>query len=392
MCKHHLRIVVAVCLAAASIATLAPVADAAPSPRHVRIGFDRKMSGLSAPVAIAAPNDGSNRIFVVEQPGRIRVRTTSGSVGTYLDIRSKVAYGGERGMLGLAFSPGFATNGYFFVDYVDNNGDVQISRFHATPSSNRASAAETHILKIEHSAHANHNGGQVEFGLDGMLYVGVGDGGGQRDPNGNGQDLGILLGKILRIDVSRSCGSRHYCIPSSNPFAGSSSRRKEIWHYGLRNPWKFSFDDARNWMWIADVGEKAWEEVDTSGASTGGRNYGWDCREGTSSTGFAGSYCGGRRFVGPAWEYSHGGGRCAIIGGYAYRGARYRSVMSGIYFYGDFCTGQVWGFVRTPNGSRINSEVHDHSRPITTFGQAQNGELFVADTGGNVYHLVGARR
>jgi hypothetical protein len=222
------------CLASLIVASTPDGARAA-DPRDVRVTLSRVAFGFTQPTAIAWPNDGTGRLFVVEQPGRIRVRTSSDAIGTYLDITGRVLDGGERGLLGLAFHPGFRSNGYFFVHYTDAQGDIRISRFRASPGSNRASASsEVIFLDIPHRAHSNHNGGQVVFGPDGFLYIGNGDGGGAGDPDGNAQDLSILLGKILRIDVNRACAGKRYCIPSDNPFAGSSTRAKEIWHYGVR--------------------------------------------------------------------------------------------------------------------------------------------------------------
>ena len=335
---------------------------------------------------------------MVEQRGRIKVRTPSGTIRTYLDIRSRVRYGGERGLLGLAFHPNFATNGRFFVHYTDAQGDVRISKFtSSSPSSNGpvSASSESIIIEIPHRTFSNHNGGQVAFGPhDGYLYAAIGDGGGQEDPYASAQSLSRLLGKIIRIDVNRSCSGRKYCIPSTNPFARSTNRRREIWHYGLRNPWRFSFDRTTKIMYIADVGQKAREEINTSGGYTGGRNYGWDCREGTLNTAgtFGGSYCSGKSFVGPFFQYGHAGGRCAIIGGHVYRGSRYRTLLDGIYVYSDYCTGEVWGLYRTSTGGKINAPMYRHPRPIPSFGEASDGEHYAVDTAGYLYRLYARAR
>lgn len=383
--------ILAVALVALGLAAPVRAAD----PRTIRAGFSRLSSGFSSPIAIAAPDDGTGRLFVAEQPGRIRVRSSSGTIRTYLDIRSRVRSGGERGLLGLAFHPNFRSNGQFFVHYTDGNGDVRISRFRATPSANSASAnTETILVRIPHRSYANHNGGQVAFSpRDGYLYAAIGDGGGQGDPAANSQDLGVLLGKIIRIDVDGACSGKHYCIPSTNPFARSTVRRREIWHYGLRNPWRFSFA-ANGTMWIGDVGERAREEIDTAAATTGGRNYGWDCREGSLNTAgtYGGSYCSGKSFVGPFRQYSHSDGRCAIIGGNVYSGSRYRALMNGVYLYGDYCTGEVWGLARTSSGSWVNAEIYDHSRPITSFGQDATGEVYAVDIAGYLYRVTARSR
>jgi glucose/arabinose dehydrogenase len=310
----------------------------------------------------------------------------------YLDIRSRVQSGGERGLLGLAFHPNYKSNGYFYVDYTDSNGDINISRFHATPSSNAASASsEKLLLKIPHSTYANHNGGQLAF-WGGYLYIGVGDGGSGGDPSGNAQNLNSLLGKILRIDVDHTCGSRAYCSPVGNPFRSSTSARHEIWLYGLRNPWRFGFDSASGAQWIGDVGQNTYEEIDDLGAGVGGRNMGWDCREGTLNTvsQYGGSYCSGRSFTGPIYQYGHSNGRCAIVGGFVYRGAQYASVMKGLYLYGDYCTGEMWALARTSSGT-VSDFVGKRSASITSFGQSISGEIYVVDTDGNLSHVTARR-
>lgn len=369
-----------------------PGTGRAADPRSIRVAFARIASGLVSPVAVAAPTDGSARLFVVEQAGRIRVRTRSGLLSTpYLDIRSRVLDNAtERGLLGLAFHPRFASNGYFFVHYTDAQGDIRVSRFKASPSANRASASsEVVLLDIPHRDHANHNGGQLAFGPDGFLYIGNGDGGGAGDPDGNSQDLSSLLGKILRINVNASCDGKRYCIPADNPFARSQTRAREIWHYGLRNPWRFSFDRRYDSMWIGDVGQNAREEIDAV-ASGGGRNFAWDCMEGSLNTAatFGGAYCAERRaeFRAPVFEYGHSGGRCAVIGGYRYRG-RLEPEMAGMYVYADYCTGEVWGLA-----GGTNARVYDHPRNVTSFGESAGGELYAVDTGGSLYRVTAARR
>ena len=375
-------------------ATPAPAAD----PRNVTVGFYRISSGLGFPPAIGAPNDGSNRYFVTERPGRVRVRVTNVGVLSkpYLDITGRVLDdGSEQGLLGIAFHPSFKTNGLFFVTYTDGQGDLRVSRFASTPRYNDVRAAtEIVLLEVPHPTYQNHNGGMLVFGKDGYLYISTGDGGGGGDPFGNAQNVNSLSGKILRIDVNQSCSGKPYCIPSTNPFLSYSGRRKEIWHYGLRNTWRFSFDRSTGQIYLADVGQNDREEIDVAAGPTKAVNWGWDCREGALNTqsSYGGSYCNGRTFFGPVREYDHSNGRCSITGGYVYRGTTYASLLGGIYIYGDYCTGEVWGTIRTSSGSWINALVYDHPGNITSFGESPSGELFAVDAGGSLYRLTASAR
>ena len=364
-------------------------------PRHVGVRLSAVARGLSSPVAIAAPNDGSGRLFIVEQAGRIRVWTPrSGLLGTpYLDIRAKVLSGGERGLLGLAFHPSFKSNGYFYVYYTNLSGNLQISRFHATPSSNTASGTtEFSIMTIGHPTYANHNGGQLQF-WGGYLFIGTGDGGGGGDPSGNAQNLKSFLGKVLRIDVNHTCGTLHYCVPSTNPFYGKSYSKYEIYLWGLRNPWRFSFERGVGSLWIGDVGQNTREEVDALNPNVSGRNMGWDCYEGTLNTvsTYGGSYCSGRTFTPPVYNYSHINGRCAIIGGYVYMGSSQYSVMGGLYLFADYCTGEIWGLAHTSSGWVVSLAGKD-STSVTSFGESVSGEVYLVDTSGTLWHVVGFRR
>jgi glucose/arabinose dehydrogenase len=365
----------------------------ATDPRSIAVTLSAVASGLSSPVAVAAPNDGTNRLFILEQAGRIRVWVPGhGLLATpYMDIRSRVLSGGERGLLGLAFHPSFSSNGYFFVYYTDSNGDNRLSRFKASPKANTASAAtEVIFMTIPHPTYANHNGGQLQF-WNGSLYIGTGDGGGAGDPSGNAQSLTTWLGKILRINVNRTCGSLHYCVLSTNPYATSSTAKHEIWEYGLRNPWRFSFDSGSGALFIGDVGQSDREEIDGIGGGRAGLNLGWDCREGTLDTvaQYGGSYCSGKTFIYPVHQYDHSNGRCAVIGGYVYHGKTYASLMNGIYVYGDYCSGEIWGMMRTSSGWLVGFLGHRSSQ-ITSFGVGANGEMYMVDTSGTLWH-VGAR-
>ena len=365
-------------------------------PAHLGIHLVVVARGLNQPVALAQPNDGSGRWFIVEQAGRIRVWTPHSGLlaGNYLDIHSRVLSGGERGLLGLAFHPSFKSNGYFYVYYTNLSGNIQVSRFHATPSSNTADpSSEYGIINIAHPSYANHNGGQLQF-WNGYLFIGTGDGGSGGDPSGNAQNLKSLLGKILRIDATHHCGTLHYCNVTTNPFYGKSYARAEIWLYGLRNPWRFSFQRGNGSLWIGDVGQSAREEVDLLGPRTYGNNMGWDCYEGTLNTvsSYGGSYCSGRTFTPPIYNYSHVSGRCAIIGGYLYTGTAQSASMGGLYFYGDYCTGEVWAIQHVAS-HWTNTLVSKDGRSITSFGESVfSGELYLIDTGGYMFHLVAFRR
>lgn len=354
-------------------------AAAWPEPRFVRV-----FSGVVQPTHIATAGDGSGRLFFVEQAGRIRVARNGALLSQpFLDISGRVSCCGERGLFSVAFPPNFAAKQYFYVDYTDVKGNTVVSRFSVTADPDVADAAsETPVLGVV-QPFANHNGGQLAFGPDGYLYVGMGDGGGGGDPMGNGQNLGTLLGKLLRIDVE--AGVQPFQAPADNPFVNNSSARAEIWAYGLRNPWRFSFDRQTGDLYTADVGQDAWEEVDFQPSSShGGENYGWNRTEGAHC--FSPPSCSLSGITLPVAEYSHAEG-CSVTGGFVYRGARYPA-WQGVYFYGDFCSGRVWGLQRT-GGTWQNQLLATTSFNITTFGQHEQGELYLADAGkGDIYALV----
>jgi glucose/arabinose dehydrogenase len=341
------------------------------------------VSGFISPVNFQFVDDGTGRLFVVEQAGRIRI-VTNGQVHepAFLDITDRVGSGGdEQGLLGLAFHPDFETIPYFYVNYTDKQGNTVIARF--TSDGDRADpASEKDLLHID-QPFPNHNGGEVLFGPDGYLYLGLGDGGSQGDPYGNGQNTNVLLGKILRIDVDHG---DPYSIPSDNPFV-SSGGRPEIWAYGLRNPWRFSFDRLTGDLYIADVGQDIWEEVDVVTGNPGGLNYGWSYYEGMHP--YSGQAPAGINFIFPVVEYSHAVGGCAIIGGFVYRGAL--PEWQGIYLYGDYCSGIIWGLIRSSDPSSGNpwqSQVlFETKASLTTFGEDLSGEVYFADRGGTIYRL-----
>jgi glucose/arabinose dehydrogenase len=346
-------------------------------------------SGFNRPLYLTNAGDGSGRLFVVEQSGKIWVlNSTTGVNSVFLDVSnliSREALGSaysERGLLGLAFSPDYKTNGIFFIDYTDQNGNSVLARYHVSADDpNKADPSSATQLLYVQQPYANHNGGNLVFGPDGYLYVGFGDGGSAGDPQGNGQNPGTLLGTILRLDVS---GTDGYAVPPSNPFAGSSTARPEIWAWGLRNPWRFSFDRTTGDLYIGDVGQNNWEEVDFQPASsTGGQNYGWNAYEGTHV--YSGQPAASD-VVMPILEYDHGGGRCSITGGYVYRGQQIPG-LQGYYLYGDWCAGTIWAAQRDSAGNWSTVVSLQSGRQISSFGQDEAGELYVVDYGGAVLRL-----
>ena len=328
--------------------------------------------GLNRPVDIQPANDGSERLFIIEKPGRIRIYQNGQLLNApLLDITDRVNdSGNEMGLLGLAFHPNYTQNGFFYVNYTGSGGNTFISRFQAT--GNLADANSESVLLTVDQPFPNHNGGAVTFGPDGHLYLGLGDGGSQGDPHKNAQNTNSRLGKILRIDVNNG---DPYAIPSDNPFGN------EIWAYGLRNPWRISFDSASGDLWIGDVGQNALEEIDYLPAgSPGGANFGWSIMEGNH--GYDGSAQPGLLL--PAAEYSHDYG-CSVTGGYVYRGSM--PEWNGIYLYGDYCTGYIWGLIFTNGGSQ-NELLFETRANITSFGVDESGEIYLASDNGNLYLLA----
>lgn len=345
--------------------------------------WTKVVGGIDMPTDIANAGDGSGRLFVVERDGFIRIVDKGKLVKTpFLDIAAKVTYvGSEQGLLGLAFDPAYNQNGYFYVNYTDTGGDTVIARYKVSADDpNLADAESETVLLRQDQPFPNHNGGSVRFGPDGYLYLGLGDGGYQGDPYGNGQSTETLLGKILRIDVR--AGSP-YAIPADNPFANGGGK-PEIWEYGLRNPWRIAFDSLTKDLYIADVGQNDWEEVDfvPAGAS-GGMNFGWSVMEGSHL------YSGGPTagLVLPVAEYSHAEGGCSITGGEVYRGTAMPE-WAGVYFYGDYCSGKIWGLLRTADGWK-NKLLFESGVSITTFGLDEAKEIYLASyREGEIYQLT----
>jgi glucose/arabinose dehydrogenase len=371
-------------------------------------------AGFASPVHITHAGDGSGRLFIVEQAGRIKILLGGQISGVFLDIAGRVLSpanggGGEQGLLSVAFPPSFG-NGidHFYVYYTNQSGDNQLSRFSISTNPDLADpASEEILLVIPHPGQRNHNGGQLAFGPDGYLYIGTGDGGGGGDPQGNAQNLTSLLGKLLRIDVDpvapiptaykvylpsiaqQFTGSsdppRRYLIPKDNPFLNDPTARPEIWAFGLRNPWRFSFDRQTGDIWIGDVGQNNWEEIDFQPAnSLGGENYGWNIMEGEVC--YADPNCSPTGFTPPVQVYDHSNGNCAVTGGMVYHGST-QPALQGIYFYGDYCTGNLWG-LRWETGAWQNTLLLDSHYRIASFGENEAGELFLADINGGVIYQV----
>ena len=339
--------------------------------------------GLDRPVGLFNAGDGSGRLFVLEQAGTIRVIKDGEVLPTpFLNIVDEVGSGGsEQGLLGLAFHPSYTENGYFYVNYTDRNGNTVIARFSVSDDPDQADpASETQLLGLE-QPFANHNGGMLAFGPDGYLYLGLGDGGSGGDPFGNAQSLDTLLGKILRIDVN---AGEPYGIPPDNPFANGGGR-PEIWAYGLRNPWRFSFDRLTDDLYIGDVGQSQWEEIDFLPAgSPGGDNFGWNYREGLHP--YEGTPPAGLNLIDPVAEYDHSQG-CSVTGGYVYREQDLPD-WNGVYLYGDYCSGLVWGLLHLPDGSWQNARLFESDARITSFGQDETGEIYLVDHQGGIYRLA----
>ncbi len=341
-------------------------------------------TGLASPVFLTQPLD-DGRIFVVEQGGRIRV-VHDGVLETtpFLDITSKVVFSGERGLLSVAFHPQYATNRFFYVYFTGANGEIRIERY--TTSATNPEVADPASFKLiisaAHSNFANHNGGLVTFGPDGMMWAAMGDGGGSGDPLGNGQNFNALLGSMLRIDVN---GGDPYAIPPSNPFVGQANRRGEIWAKGLRNPWRFSFDAATGLLFIGDVGLNARDEINAEQYTTGGLNYGWNIMEGTIC--YNTIPCNQTGLTLPLIDYALGGGTCAVTGGYVYRGSAIDG-LQGHYLYSDYCSGWLKS-LRYVNGTAADAKdwgIANVGR-VPSFGVDIEGEIYMIG-GSSIYKIV----
>jgi glucose/arabinose dehydrogenase len=368
-----------------SLAAVLPALAAAPSVTLVPVD-----DGFTKPVLATNAGDGSDRLFVVEKAGVIKIVEGGSTLPTpFLDIADKVGTDGERGMLSLAFHPSYETNRKFYVFYTRvSTGRLVIAEYKAStgdPDVADETTART-ILTIAHPA-TNHNGGHLAFGRDGYLYISTGDGGGSGDPANNAQSKDSLLGKILRIDINRTSGSRAYARPASNPYVGKPGLN-EIWSRGLRNPWRFSFDRLNGDLWIGDVGQQKWEEIDRSTKTNGagkGKNFGWRVMEGFHCY-RPSSGCNRDGKSMPLAEYSHSYG-CSVTGGHVYRGTQ-SPTMRGYYVFGDFCSGRIWTLPRTADRPAAETQVLDTDLMISSFGEDEGGEVYVVDyAGGAVYRL-----
>jgi glucose/arabinose dehydrogenase len=357
----------------------------APPTGTVPVALQPIATGLSFPLYLTSP-PGDERLFIVERGGAIRIRKSDGLVDApFLDLTAQVSTDGERGLLGLAFPADYAASGRFVVHYTNLEGDTRVSLFRVSDDPDLADPASESVLLAVDQPFSNHNGGQIAFGPDGFLYVGLGDGGSSGDPEGHGQRLDELLGSILRIDVA---GGAPYVVPPDNPFVATAGARPEIWSLGLRNPWRFTFDRATGDLYIADVGQSQWEEIDYSPAPDAGRgaNYGWSRMEGMHCFGAAG--CDPAAFVLPVLEYDHGSG-CSVTGGAVYRGAAIPE-LQGHYFYADFCQGWVRSF-RVEGGQAVDQAEWPTLRPggiVPSFGEDAAGELYVLTGEGGVFKIV----
>ncbi len=376
--------------AAAGTGGASPIAVAGPSGAAPQIALKVVASGFAAPLDVVSPADGTGRMFVVEQGGMIWVES-GGKVDPepFLNLRDIVSRGNERGLLGLAFHPEYRCNGRFFVDYTDTDGNTVVAEYHVSANDpNLADLGSELVLLRVVQPFPNHNGGEVLFGPDGDLYIGLGDGGSGGDPFGNGQRLDRLLGKLLRIDVDHPSDGRPYGIPADNPFVDRANAEPEIFAFGLRNPWRFSFDPANGNLWIGDVGQDRFEEVDgvTPGVANGA-NFGWHLMEADHCYP-EGDACDRTGLTLPIVEYDHSLGDCAVMGGYVYRGAAIPG-LAGRYLFADECTGTIRVIDGVPGAPQEAAVLLESGRVITSFGEDDAGELYVVDAGaGDLLRVV----
>lgn len=370
--------------AESATASSANAAAGAFDPQRVTVGLELVGEGFNQPVYVTNAADGSGRTFVVERAGRI---WTLPDVQPFLDIGERVNVAGiEQGLLGLAFHPRFKENGYFYVYYTAQNGNNTVARYSVT-AEGRGDPASEKILISQQDPAGNHNGGMITFGPGGYLYIGLGDGGGADDQYGNGQNRQTFLGKLLRIDVDNG---DPYAVPPDNPFLNDGNTKPEIWAYGLRNPWRFSFDRATNDLYIADVGQNQFEWLHVRRASEqGGENYGWPILEGKQC--FKAPTCNREGLTIPVLDYSHALG-CTVIGGYVYRGQQYPA-LQGAYIFGDYCSGKLWTATQDNTGNWAMYDAMETKLRISSFGEDEAGEVYLADfESGRVFRVTGQPR
>ncbi len=364
---------------------VSPVTTPSMTPSPVKVQVALFASGIEHPTSIISTGvKGDGRLFVLDQSGKIRIINSTGTVVSqpFLDISSQTRFEGEMGLLGMAFSPQYATDGFFYVNYIDKDMNTTVARYHISGDANTADITSAQIILKQKQPYTNHNGGALAFGSDGYLYIAFGDGGSAGDPEKHAQDMNSWLGKILRIDVTKL----PYTVPGTNPFAHTAGVKPEIWDSGLRNPWRMSFDSKTHDLYIADVGQGDVEEINVETTGKGGNNYGWRCYEGDKEFKLDG--CKAKStYVFPALTYGHTEGRCSVTGGYMYRGQKYPD-LTGKYFYGDYCGGQVYFMEKQSGGTYKTTEAFKTPYKISTFGQDTNGELYLADyASGAIYRL-----
>jgi glucose/arabinose dehydrogenase len=363
-------------------------------PNKISVAIRQVGSGFANPVLITNAGDGSGRLFVVEQTGYVRTLAGGPASTPFLDVHLRIKNGGEQGLLGLAFHPNFENNGKLYVNYTRaGDGATVIDEYRVTTNPNNVDEAGTRrqILVIA-QPYDNHNGGGIAFGPDGYLYIGMGDGGSANDPGDRAESVNTLLGKMLRIDVNGTSSGKQYRIPSTNPYVGKAGL-DEIWSRGLRNPWRWSFDRVKGDLWIGDVGQGLWEEIDRSTKTSGGGrgiNYGWDTMEGRHCHEPA-SGCSSSGRTLPVAEFTHNVSgtdeNCSVTGGFVYRGVRYARLRGG-YFYGDYCSGRIWVLPATVSAPATGRELMNTPYNITSFGESEGGELYVVAQNGTILQLV----
>jgi glucose/arabinose dehydrogenase len=351
----------------------------------LHLALQSVVTGLQRPVYLTAPTN-DNRLFIVEQPGRIRIVRNGQLLSTaFLDIVNRVASSGEQGLLSVAFHPSYSSNRFFYVNYTDLAGDTRVERYTASANPDVADPASAKLILFQDQPFNNHNGGHLLFGPDGLLYIPLGDGGSGGDPQNNGQTLTTLLGKLLRIDVDRG---DPYAVPSNNPFVGRSDARAEIWALGLRNPWRMAFDNQSNLLFIADVGQGSQEEINAVPRTAAGLNYGWRIMEGNSC--FNPNPCNSSGLTLPVHTYPTSGGNCAVTGGFVYRGSAIPELV-GHYFFSDYCGGGLRSF-RVASGTVQSFRDWEitSSGNVSSFGEDSRGELYVISHSGNVSRIIRA--
>lgn len=364
--------------------------DASFDPATFDVGFEPVAEGFAQPLDVADANDDSGRLFVVEKGGTIRIIADDAVVETpYLDSTDRVGSdGSEQGLLGLAFAPNHAESGLFYVNYTDVNGNTVVSRFAVTDDPNVADPGSEEVILQQEQPYPNHNGGELAFGPDNYLYIGLGDGGSGGDPQGNAQRLNTWLGKILRIEVDPEYvpEGEAYGIPEDNPFLDEENALPEIWAFGLRNPWRFSFDRMTGDVWIADVGQNQIEEVNYVPIDAmAGLNFGWNPTEGSSC--YIGADCDTTGFTLPVLEYTHDEGGCSVTGGYVYRGEEMPD-LDGTYLFADYCSGFLWGGGQDASGEWVMSDPIETGMGISGFGEDDAGNVYLTDLNGGGVYLV----